>query len=133
MTRTDFSQMNPEAVKLFVCYYELADFKAMASRIEWLQSARSDCPRDWIQKNDANINALAAKLYVKKFLEELANLLSVNFPYGSIGEARFDKWLRKFFTEQKEQYDEGLITMDELMFVIFSKMKEEERNLNRSR
>jgi hypothetical protein len=127
MPRTELSQMNPEAVKLFVFYYELADFKAVASRIEWHQTTRTDCPRDWIQKNDSSINTLATKLYVKKFLEELTNLLSVNFPYGSIGSTRFDNWLRKFFTEQKEQYDEGLITMDELMFLIFEKMKEESR------
>ena len=127
MPRTEPSQMNPEAVNLFVFYYELADFKAVASRIEWLQTTRTDCPRDWIQKNDSSINTLATKLYVKKFLEELTNLLSVNFPYGSIGSTRFDSWLRKFFTEQKEQYDEGLITMDEMLFLVFEKTKEESR------
>jgi hypothetical protein len=127
MPCTDLSQMNPDAIKLFILYYELADFKAIAARIEWTQKMKSVCPREWIQKNESILDTLAKKLYVKKFREELTNLLSENFPHGSIGSTRFDNWLRKFFTEQKEQYDEGLITMDELMFAIFEKTKEESR------
>ena len=130
MPSVELKEMNSDAIKLFVFCYELSDFKAMAARIERLQNMRSVCPRDWVRNNDSNIEVLVGKLYVKDFLQELTTLLSVNFPYGSVGSTRFDSWLRKFFTEQKEQYDDGLITMDELMYTVYESMKAMERKMN---
>ena len=123
MSCTDLSQMNPDAIKLFIFYYELADFKAIAARIEWTQKMKSVCPREWVQKNDSNLDILTKKLHEKCFLEEFKALLSVGFPYGSFDSVRFESWLRKFFTESKEQYDDGLITIDELLFSVFETLK----------
>ena len=123
MPCTDLSQMNPDAIKLFILYYELADFKAIAARIEWTQKMKSVCPREWIQKNESTLDTLTKKLHEKYFLEEFKALLSVSFPYGSFDSVRFESWLRKFFTESKEQYDDGLITIDEFLYSVFETLK----------